>query len=492
MILNYLANLARFVPEITLVVTMIGLLFVESTYSNEEKGSSKGFLYATAYIGLIFTLVKLCGSLGDAPGPIFTNSLIIDPFSTMAKIIMVLGTIATIYLSRHSSDIYENVKGEFIIISVGVLIGGMLLASANNMLILYIGIETLSILSYVLASLKKNDDRSSEAGLKYSLYGGISAGIMLFGMSHIFGVVGTIQFAGMAAKLTALDTTQIAILMPSFLLFFVGIGYKIACVPFHMWAPDVYEGSPLPVTTFFSIVPKIAGIAILVRVTMSFFGGADTNALQMTWVGTLSVIAALTMTVGNVSAIGQRSVKRMLAFSSISHAGVMMLGVLCLSEIGVRSVLFYGVTYLFMTLVAFFITSAIQDEYGNDHFERFNGLMFKHPLMATFMIVTMFSLAGLPPLSGFVAKFNIFSALVAKQYYVLAIIAGLNSVVALFYYMKVIRLMVFKQSENENSIKAFTVENQVVIGALAIPVVLLGIFWENILIMANGAKIFIQ
>lgn len=491
MLLNYLASIARFTPEIILVVTMIGLLFVESTYSNDVKGSKKGYLYATAYLGLLFTLVKLVGSLGDAPGGIFTNALTIDPFSTLAKIIMVIGTAASIYLSRRSDDIYDQLKGEFAIIAIGVLIGGMLLASANNMLMLYIGIETLSILSYVLASLKKNDDRSSEAGLKYSLYGGISAGIMLFGLSHIFGVVGTIQFAGMIEKVQTLDTMQVAILMPSFLMFFAGIGYKIACVPFHMWAPDVYEGSPLPVTTFFSIVPKIAGIAVLVRVTMTFFGG-DTNALQMTWVGSLSVIAALTMTVGNVSAIGQRSVKRMLAYSSISHAGMMMMGVVCLSEIGVTGIIFYGITYLFMTLVAFFITSFIQDEYGNDHFERFNGLISKHPLMAIFMIMTMFSLAGIPPFSGFVAKFNIFNALIDKDFYVLAIIAGMNSVVAIYYYLKIVRLMVFKSSESEEKVSGFAFTNQLVIAVLTVPVLVLGIFWENIIVVANGAKIFIQ
>ncbi len=491
MLLNYLASIARFTPEIILVVTMIGLLFVESTYSNDAKGSKKGYLYATAYLGLLFTLVKLIGSLGDAPGGIFTNALTIDPFSTLAKIIMVIGTGASIYLSRRSDDIYDKLKGEFAIIAIGVLIGGMLLASANNMLMLYIGIETLSILSYVLASLKKNDDRSSEAGLKYSLYGGISAGIMLFGMSHIFGVVGTIQFAGIVDKIQALDTMQVAILMPSFLMFFAGIGYKIACVPFHMWAPDVYEGSPLPVTTFFSIVPKIAGIAVLVRVTMTFFGG-DTSALQMTWVGSLSVIAALTMTVGNVSAIGQRSVKRMLAYSSISHAGMMMMGVVCLSEIGVTGIIFYGITYLFMTLVAFFITSFVQDEYGNDHFERFNGLITKHPLMAIFMIMTMFSLAGIPPFSGFVAKFNIFNALIDKDFYVLAIIAGMNSVVAIYYYLKIVRLMVFKSSESEEKVSGFGFTNQLVIAILTVPVLVLGIFWENIIVVANGAKIFIQ
>lgn len=490
MVLNYLASIGRFVPEITLVITMVGLIFVEATYSDKDKGDSKGYLYATAYTGLLFALVKLIGSLGDAPTAIYSNSLVVDPFSTLVKIIMVIGTAATIYLSRKSDDIYGILKGEFAILSVGVLIGGMLLASANNMLTLYIGIETLSILSYVLASLKKNNDRSSEAGLKYSLYGGISAGIMLFGLSHIFGVTGTIQFAGMLGKLQSLDNTQIAILMPSFLMFFAGIGYKIACVPFHMWAPDVYEGSPLPVTTFFSIVPKMAGIAVLLRVTMVFFSG-DQNALQMTWVATLSVVASLTMTVGNVSAIGQRSVKRMLAFSSISHAGMMMMGVLCISEIGTKAILFYGITYLFMTLVAFFITSFVQDTYGNDHFERFNGLIYKHPLMAIFMLTTMFSLAGLPPLSGFVAKFNIFNALIDKNYYVLAIVAGLNSIVALYYYLKIVRLMVFKESESEEKIKGFGFTTQLAITIFTVPVVMLGIFWEQVLTVANGAKIFI-
>jgi NADH-quinone oxidoreductase subunit N len=284
---------------------------------------------------------------------IYTNSLVIDSFSTLAKIIMVIGTIASIYLSSQSEDIDKAVKSEFAIMTCGVLVGGMLLASANNMLILYIGIEMLSILSYVLASFKKNDERSSEAGLKYSLYGGISAGIMLFGMSHIFGVLGVINFSEMMPMMKNLSNEQIAILLPSFVLFLTGLGYKIACVPFHMWSPDVYEGSPIPVTTFFSIVPKIAGLAALVRISSVLFGGE--SMLSVGWVGLLSVIGALTMTVGNVSALNQRSVKRMLAYSSISHAGVMLMGVVVLSEIGARSILFYGVTYLFMTLVAFYI-----------------------------------------------------------------------------------------------------------------------------------------
>ncbi len=485
---NYLASLSHYVPELLACLTMFGLILIEATYKEEEKG--RGFFFLSAYLGLGSVMTFSFFSLSKPAVTIFTNSLVIDPFSSIMKVIMVLGTLLAVYITSQSKDIEGNLKPEFVIMATGVLVGGMLLSSANNMLVLFIGIETLSILSYVLASLRKGDDRSSEAGLKYSLYGGISSGIMLFGMSHIFGVLGTINFTEMAAALKGVETAQLAILMPSFLLFLVGLGYKIACVPFHMWAPDVYEGSPLPVTAFFSIVPKVAGLAALIRISHNFF--AVEGALNIGWVGVLSIIGALTMTVGNVSAIGQRSVKRMLAYSSISHAGMMLMGVLVISELGTRSVIFYSLTYLFMTMAAFMVVSFVNDKYGNDHFERFNGLIFRYPLMSIALAVVMFSLAGIPPFSGFVAKFHIFTALLTKKYYVLAIIAGLNSVVALYYYLKIVRLMVLKDAESKDTIGGFNILNQSVVVALTVPVVLLGVFWEKLLLMADGAKIFIQ
>lgn len=486
--LNYLANIGRYIPELIMCMTMMGLILVEVAYDEGEK--KKPLLYTTAFIGLIFSLSALVSSFHHGPELIFTRSMVIDPFSAMIKIIMVLGTAGAIYLASVSEDIQAGVKGEFAIIAVGVLIGGMILASANNLLMLYIGIETLSILSYVLASMKKNDDRSSEAGLKYALYGGVSSAFMLFGMSHLFGILGTINFSDMVAALGAVGNTQVAILIPAFILFFVGLGYKIACVPFHMWSPDVYEGSPLPVTTFFSIVPKMAGMAALVRVSMVLFG--HQGVLQDSWIGLLSIAGALTMTVGNVSALGQRSVKRMLAYSSISHAGVMMMGVVVLNAIGVRAIVFYGVTYLFMTLVAFYIVSFVQDKYGNDHFERFNGLSTRYPMMAILMIVVMFSLTGVPPLAGFVAKFNILYALVEQKYYALAIVAVLNSVISAYYYLKIVRLMVFKLSESEEKIEGFGFRNQSLILIMTVPVIVLGLFWQKLMVAASGAALFIQ
>jgi len=488
MYLNYLANVGRYIPELLLVVLMVGLILIEATYANDEK--NKKYIFIATCIGLVATFAALIANFSGKGEAIFSNSMIIDPFSTVMKMIMVIGTFGAFYLSSFSKDIYESLKTEFIILAVGVLIGGMILASANNMLMLYLGIETLSILSYVMASLKKNDERSSEAGLKYALYGGVSSGIALFGMSHMFGVLGTIQFAGMAEMITKLDKTQIMIMMPSFILFFAGIGYKIASVPFHMWSPDVYEGSPTPVTTFFAVVPKLAGISALVRVTMIFF--AVQSPLRVGWIGLMMVMAALTMTVGNVSAINQKSVKRMLAYSSISHAGIMMAGLVLINQIGVRAVVFYGITYVFMTLVAFYITGIVQDKYGNDHFERFQGLAYRYPFMAIMMTVVMFSLIGLPPLAGFVAKWNIINALLSSRYYSLTIILVLNSAVSAYYYLKIVRLMTLKTQESNETIEGFGFLNQLVVVALTAPVFVLGIFWESIMGLAEGAKIFIK
>ncbi|MCY4524479.1 MAG: NADH-quinone oxidoreductase subunit N, partial [Halobacteriovoraceae bacterium] len=316
---NLLANLSYYIPELIAVATMMALLFMEATY---RKSTGRKFVFISGYIGLFCCLIASFLNLGVYK-PLFTNAVIIDPFSTWIKIVMILGTLVSAHLAKISREIPLNLKTEFFILSTGVLIGGMLLASANNMLTVYLGVETLSILSYVMASLRKNDEKSSEAGLKYVLYGGVSAAVMLFGIGHIYGVLGSIHFFEMSSKLTQLSSMEIYVLLPAFLLFFAGLGYKIACVPFHMWSPDVYEGSPTPVSMFFSIVPKVAGIAALVRVSYLFFN--QEGILQTSWVGLLQVVAAITMTLGNISAIGQRSVKRMLAWSSISHIGVILL-----------------------------------------------------------------------------------------------------------------------------------------------------------------------
>lgn len=480
--------LSYYVPETICIFLMCTLLLLEASTKGEHGPRTKIHIYAQA--GLLLVLINLFMNLGEKPVHIFHNAVTIDPFSTLVKIIMVIGTMGCIYLSHSSKDIYTNVKSEFSVMAVGVLIGGMLLASSNNMLTLYLGIEILSILSYVMSSFKRDEATSTEAGLKYALYGGLSAGVALFGISHLYGMFGSIQFVEMATKLGTLEGTNLAIVLVSFLMFFVGIGYKISVFPFHMWTPDVYQGSPIPVTTFFAIVPKMAGLAALVRVSFVFL--QEGSALTVSWNGLILVIAAMTMTVGNVTAIGQSSVKRLLAFSSIGHVGMMILGVVVMNAAGVQAILFYGITYLFMTLVAFYITSFLSDMYGTDSYDVFRGLIYKHPVMAIIMAAVLFSLAGMPPLSGFVAKFNILSVVIEKKLYGIAIVAVVNSVIALYYYMKLAKTMIFGQADGEEKVLGFTPMNQAVIIALFIPVLFLGIFWEGVMSMSGHAALFIK
>lgn len=467
---------------------MTTLLVAESAVKEEHGSRDKIYVYAISVLGLV--LIALFQNLGRSPVHIFHNAITIDPFSTLIKIIMVIGTIGSIFLSRSSKDIYTNLKSEFAIMAVGVLIGGMLLASANNMLTLYLGIETLSILAYVMSAFKRDESTSTEAGMKYALYGGLSAGVALFGISHLYGMLGSIQFVEMMPKLAGLSGVPLMVVLVSFLLFFVGIGYKISLFPFHMWTPDVYQGSPIPVTAFFAIVPKMAGIAALVRVSFIFFNSE--SSMTIPWTGLLLVISAMTMTVGNVTAIGQSSVKRMLAFSSIGHVGMIILGIVVLNQDGVKAILFYGVAYMFMTLIAFYITSHLSDMYGTDSYDVFKGLIYKHPLMALIMAAVLFSLAGMPPFSGFVAKFNILSVVIEKKLYGIAIVAAINSVIALYYYMKLAKTMIFNQTDGEVAVTGFSTANQSVILVMFVPVLFLGIFWEKMMTISGNAGLFIK
>lgn len=467
---------------------MTTLLVFEAGVKDENAPRTKIHLYTQIVLGLV--LVNLFMNLGEKPLHIFHNAVTIDPFSTLVKIIMTVGTMGAVFLSHSSKDIYSNLKSEFSIMAVGVLVGGMLLASANNMLTLYLGIETLSILSYVMSSFKRDEATSTEAGMKYALYGGLSAGVALFGISHLYGVFGSIQFVEMIEKVPALEGVNLAIVLVSFLMFFVGIGYKISVFPFHMWTPDVYQGSPIPVTSFFAIVPKMAGLAALIRVSFVFL--QEGSVLAIPWVGLVLVISALTMTVGNVTAIGQSSVKRLLAFSSIGHVGMMILGLVVMNKEGIQAILFYGIVYLFMTLIAFYITSYLSDMYGTDSYDVFRGLIYKHPVMAIIMASVLFSLAGMPPFSGFIAKFNIFSVIIAKKHYGIALVAAINSVIALYYYMKLAKTMIFGEADGEEKVVGFTVVNQTIIVLLFIPVLFLGVFWDSAMALAGNAALFIK
>lgn len=477
MLISFLTNLSFYLPELFVIITMTILLMLETTYGKNEK--SRFFSYIMGAIGLTLSLLLVWNGLGDASKILFHQAVAIDSFANISKILLIVGTLGVAYLGYTSKDIEDNVRSEFFILITGVLVGAMLVVSAMNLLTLYVGIEILSILSYVLASLKKNDVSSQEAGLKYSLYGALSAGVMLFGMGHLYGLTGSLNFKDIALVFSTLSPEKIQSVKICLILIFVGIGFKISAFPFHMWSPDVYQGAPTPVTAYFSIVPKLAVIAALCRITGMIL---DSNMEIFKWWSLLiQIAAALTMTVGNVTALGQSSIKRLLAYSSMGHVGFILMGLSVSSGNGIKAALFYMCIYVFMTLVAFTVVDHIVKIYGSDETSFFKGIIVKNPLVTILMTITLFSLAGFPPLGGFVAKFSILNLIIEEKLYWLAVIAALNSVIALFYYLRVAKVMIVDVPvDTSSSGFGFSFPRYVYVVLMSVPVIAFGLFWNKL------------
>ncbi len=475
MLITLLTNLSYYLPEFFVIMTMTLLLFLESTYAKGEKG--RFLVYLVAAVGLLISLSLAMANFHELPKVLFHEAVALDQFSTMAKILLISGTLGVVYLGYTTRDFQDQLRSEFLILCTGVLVGAMLVAGSMNFLSLYVGIEILSILSYVLASLKKHDISSQEAGLKYSLYGALSSAVMIFGIAHLYGATGTINFREMATVFTQLDPDKLNLIKICLVLIFVGLGFKISAFPFHMWSPDVYQGAPTPVTAFFAIVPKIAALTALCRITFLLME-SNTELFQW-WSHMIQIIAALTMTVGNLTALGQSSVKRMLAYSSIGQVGFILMGLVVSGGQGLGASLFYMTLYLFMTLVAFAVVDQVVKTYGSDESMFFKGLVHKHPILSIMMAITLFSLAGLPPFGGFVAKFNILNLVIQQKSYMLAFIAALNSVVALFYYLRLAKMIIVDTSDDQTKLKDLTFIKQLYVCALTLPVIVGGVAWNG-------------
>jgi len=324
--------------------------------------------------------------------------------------------------------------GEFFGLLLLALFAVCLLAAAADLVTLYLGIEFLGISAYALAGFAKRDPRSSEAGIKYFLVGAVSSAIMLYGMSLLYGITRATSLTAIGEYLLGVGGDPTA--MGAAMLVLVGLGFKVALVPFHMWCPDAYEGAPTPITAFLSVAPKAGGFAALVRVFLLALPG-------LAWGPILAALAGLTMTVGNLLAIPQSNIKRMLAYSSIAQAGYIIIGlsVAPLSSFGVPGVLFYLMAYLFMNLGAFAAVVAVSNSTGSDEVSDYAGLMRRSPFLASALVIFFLSLAGIPPLAGFLGKLLVFGAAIEAHYYTLAVVGVLNSVVSIYYYFNVVRMM---------------------------------------------------
>lgn len=355
---------------------------------------------------------------------------------------------------------------------------------------MFISLELVSLSSYVLAGFTKNSLRNSEASLKYIIYGGVASGIMLFGISLLYGMTGSTNIYQINLILQKGNYNTLTMLL-SGLLIFTGIGFKISAAPFHFWTPDVYEGAPVAITAYLSIASKAAGFALLIRfIRITFVIGVDQNGYWhllhlIDWKSILIVISILTMTLGNFAALWQSNMKRLLAYSSIAHAGYLLLGLAVLSNQGLTAILIYFGIYAFMTLGAFFVVMLIANKLGTEELDDYKGLGYASPWLGISIAIFLVSLTGLPPTAGFIAKLYLFIALVDAKMIVVAVIALLNSVVALYYYIKVLKNMYLVRLEIEKPAIAVSPANIAMLIILLAPIIILGIYFTPLVDLAR-------
>jgi NADH-quinone oxidoreductase subunit N len=375
--------------------------------------------------------------LGQSEGTAFLGQYVSDAFSRFAKVLILLGAAVGLVLALDFNEKAGLARFEYSILMLFATLGMLVMVSANDLMSLYIGLELLSLSLYVIAAFDRDNPRSAEAGLKYFVLGALASGLLLYGASLVYGFAGTTNFDRLADALSGGDAGMGVVVGLVFVL--AGLAFKVSAVPFHMWTPDVYEGAPTPVTAFFATAPKVAAVALMMRVLAGPFGDLSAQWGQVIW-----VVAAGSMILGGFAAIGQRNIKRLMAYSSIGHVGYALMGLAVLNDTGYRGVLVYMAIYVVMNLGTFAVLVAMRRQgRALEEVDDLAGLGRTDPAMALWMAVFMFSMAGIPPLAGFFGKLYVFLAAVQAGYWTLAIIGILTSVVASYYYLRIVKVMYF-------------------------------------------------
>lgn len=450
-----LNDLTYLLPEIILLLTAT-VIFVLDVLGRQPSDpvslerQPKPWLPYVALLGLGVAALGLLPSLGKTAQ--VATMLAVDPFAVFFKALAIIGIAIVILAAITYMQGRTPYRGEFyaLLLITGVAI--CLAVSATNLIMLYLAMEFLSITSYVLAGFFREDRRSGEAALKYFLYGATASAVMLYGMSLLYGATGTTDFAGLAQAFAQRGSSDLLWLaVPAIIMLLAGFGFKASLVPFHQWAPDTYEGAPTPVTTFLSTVSKATGFAILIRVFLVALG-----PLQPQWTAILATVSVLTMTLGNLTAIRQTNIKRMLAYSSIAQAGYILIGLAAVAALagpaaqtfsGINGVMIYLMAYLVTNVGAFAVVIAIEQRSGKVEIKDYAGLIRRTPWLAVALFIFLLSLAGIPPTAGFMGKLFVFGAAVQAQMILLAVIGALNAVVSAFYYLNVVRYMFFVPAE---------------------------------------------
>lgn len=461
--MNALFDLKFILPEVILTLAAILILVLDLMFNLKQR-----ILVALSIFSLGGSL--LCVNKTSVfVESLFSGMILYDPFAAFFKILFILIASSIILISADYSGIPLTIKTEFYSLLLMITAAMMFLAESRNLLMIYLGIEFVSLISYVLAAYWRGNLKSSEAGLKYFLFGSACSITMLYGISIIYGLTGSLDLFQINYYLFHNHLDRIAISV-SVLLIAIGLGFKIAIAPVHFWCPDVYEGAPTPVTAFFSVGPKLAGFAVFLRFLL-----AGSNLFYQHWAQLLGALSILTMFIGNLTAITQNNVKRLMAYSSIAHAGYALIGLVAGDTIGRTSLFIYLLTYMVMNIGAFAVIIAISNKTKSDDIKSYSGLAINSPYLAALFSVFLISLAGIPPLAGFVGKFYIFSAAIKQGYVYLAVAAVINSVIAAYYYFNIIRIMYLTKPSSEINIEASPSLNIVLLCAL-IFVLTIGIY----------------
>jgi len=467
-----LPDISPIIPELTLTAMALIVLLLDLVVRRKE-------ILAAVCIGGI---AVVAATLINGYGTTFSGMFVSDGYSTFFKLIFFINVILSVLISVRYIAIEKVNYGEYYSLILFSTVGMMLMASAGDLIVLYLGLELMALSTYVLAGFIRHNIKSNEAALKYLLLGAFSSGFLLYGISLIYGLTGTTNLRDIAVFISGTGLAGNPALLLSVMFFIVAFGFKIAAVPFHMWAPDVYEGAPTSITAFMSVGPKAAGFAVLGRVFLLAFASVSVN-----WAAILIPISILTMAVGNIVALSQTNIKRMLAYSSIAHAGYALLGIIAANNEGLASMMNYMMIYAFMNIGAFAVIIMLRTEgFRGEDITDYQGLAKTHPMAAALMLIFMFSLTGIPPTAGFIGKLYLFMSAIHAGYTWLVIVAVVFSAISAFFYLRIVMYMYMREPRD---IIALTTTKTVgiALGVTVVAVLAIGVFPSFLIDFAREA-----
>lgn len=464
-------------PEIVLLTAASIVLVIDLFLKDEQRILS----YSLAQLGLLATIVAVVVFGGSHTDIVFDNNYIRDPMSDLLKVVILIVSMGMLVYAKEFLRRRDLFKGEFFTLSMFAMLGMLIMVSANSFLSIYLGLELLALCMYALVAFDQESDNGPEAAMKYFVLGALASGILLYGISMIYGATGALDFATVHTAISEGSIDKI-VLVFGLVFLVIGIAFKFGAVPFHMWVPDVYHGAPTAVTMFIGSVPKIAAFALAMRILVDAMG-----ALHADWQGMLIILAVLSMAIGNVIAIAQTNIKRMLAYSTISHVGFIFLGIIAGNTEGYIASMFYAIVYSIMALGAFGMIAMMSSKgFEADKLDDLKGLNQRNPWFAGMMLLLMFSMAGVPPTVGFFAKLFVLDAIIGIDLVWLALVAVAFSVIGAFYYIRVVKLMYFDKPVDDTPFVSGA-DTKLVFSLNGLSMIYLGLFPASLLSLCTTA-----